>query len=246
MIIYPAVDIKDGKCVRLIQGRFDNVTSYSDNPVDMAFEWESMGAEYLHVVDLDGARKGIPVNYKTIENIVSRLQIPVQMGGGIRSVQTIENMLDMGINRVIIGTSAVNQPGFAREVFKLYSSKIAVGIDSKEGKVAIEGWEKTSETEAVEFAKKMEKAGACTIIYTDIARDGMLKGPNFDAMKEMADEVDIDVIASGGVSSLNDIKKLKQTGVSGVIIGKALYTGDINLKHAIETVKQEIKNIQEG
>ncbi|WP_024833081.1 1-(5-phosphoribosyl)-5-[(5-phosphoribosylamino)methylideneamino]imidazole-4-carboxamide isomerase [Ruminiclostridium josui] len=236
MIIYPAIDIIDGKCVRLQQGSYSDVTVFGDNPVDMARKWESFGARYLHVVDLDGARSGKSENAEIIMQIAKTLKIPVQTGGGIRNIETIETYLSGGLGRVILGTSAVNNREMLIEALKEYKDKIAVGIDAKDGKVAIHGWEKTSDFTAVEFAREIESLGTKTIIYTDISRDGMLKGPNLQAMKEMAENVALNVIASGGVSNLTDIVDLKQTGVSGVIVGKALYTGNVNLKEAIEAI----------
>lgn len=235
MIIYPAVDIKDGKCVRLIQGKFDKVTVYSDNPVDMALKWESKGAEYLHIVDLDGARTGNPKNIEIIGDMASKLKIPLQVGGGIRNIETIDNLLNKGVKRVILGTAAVRDKKLIEKAISLYGESIVIGIDAKDGKVAIEGWEETSDLSAIDFAKKMENIGIKTIIYTDISRDGMLKGPNIEAMEEMAKQVNVDVIASGGVGRNQDVEDLKTTGVSGVIVGKALYTGDVELEKIIKT-----------
>ena len=237
MIIYPAIDIKDGKCVRLVQGRFDNVTEYSRHPWEMAKKFEQIGAEYLHVVDLDGARLGEPQNINIISDMAVRLGIPVQLGGGIRTIEMIEIILCKGIQRVILGTSAVNDPELVKKAIKAFGSNLAVAIDAKDGMVAIEGWAKTSKFTAIGFAKKMEDYGAKTIIYTDISRDGMLKGPNLKAMEDMVNAVGIDVIASGGVSSIQDIKNLKELGVAGAIVGKAIYTGDIDLKEAIAAAK---------
>jgi phosphoribosylformimino-5-aminoimidazole carboxamide ribotide isomerase len=237
MIIYPAIDVKDGKCVRLAQGKFNDVTVYSDDPVDMALKWEKLGAEYLHIIDLDGARTGKPGNIATISEMAVKLAIPVQVGGGIRSIETIEIVLCKGIQRVILGTSAVNDPELVKRALKTFGENVVIGIDARNGKVAIEGWEKTSDLTAVDFAKRMEDLGAKTIIYTDIARDGMLSGPNLKAMEEMVKAVGVNVIASGGVSKLEDIKNLKEIGMPGVIVGKALYTGDVDLKEALEIAK---------
>ena len=237
MIIYPAVDVKEGRCVRLVQGEFDKVTVYSDNPVEMALKWEQLGAQYLHVVDLDGARTGHVQNIPTISEMAVKLGIPLQMGGGIRTIEMIETILCKGIHRVILGTSAVKDPNLVKNALKSFGDSIAIGIDAKDGMVAIEGWAKTSEFTAIGFAKKMEELGAKTIIYTDISRDGMLAGPNLKAMEEMVNAVGIEVIASGGVSNIDDIKNLKEVGVSGAIVGKALYTGDLDLKEAIEVAK---------
>lgn len=234
MIIYPAVDVREGKCVRLTQGEFDKQTVYSDNPVEMALRWEKMGAQYLHVVDLDGARTGKAQNIAVISEMAVKMGIPVQVGGGIRTIEMIETVLCKGIERVILGTSAVKDPELVKRAVKTFENNVVIGIDAKDGMVAIEGWEKTSEFKAVDFAKKMEELGAKTIIYTDISRDGMLIGPNLKAMGDMVKAVNIGVIASGGVGKLEDIKNLKETGVSGVIVGRALYTGDVDLKQAIE------------
>lgn len=237
MVIYPAIDVKEGRCVRLAQGRFNDVTVYSDNPVEMALKWERMGAQYLHVVDLDGARLGEPQNIGVISEMAVKLGIPIQMGGGIRTIEMLEMILSKGVHRAILGTSAVKDQSFVRKALKTFEGNIAVAIDAKDGMVAIEGWAKTSEFTAVGFARKMEDLGAKTIIYTDISRDGMLAGPNLKAMEEMVGAVGIQVIASGGVSKLEDIKNLKEIGVSGVIIGKALYTGDVKLEEALEIAK---------
>ena len=237
MKIYPAIDIKDGKCVRLLRGSFDDVTVYGDNPAEMARKWESLGGEYIHVVDLDGALKGHGVNAESIKKICKAVNVPVQTGGGIRSISDIEAKLECGISRVIIGTKAVSDADFVKEAVKRYGDKIVIGIDAKDGMVAIEGWEKTSECRAVEFAKKMEEIGVKTIIYTDIATDGTLMGPNVDAMREMVNNTNMDIIASGGIGNIEHIKALIPTGVEGVITGRALYTGNINLCDAIKAGK---------
>jgi phosphoribosylformimino-5-aminoimidazole carboxamide ribotide isomerase len=237
MIIYPAIDIKDGKCVRLVQGKFNDVTVYSDNPVEMAYKFEQLGADYIHVVDLDGARLGSPQNTAVISEMAVKLGIPVQLGGGIRTIEAIEIILCKGIERVILGTSAVNDQELVKKAVQSFGKNLAIAIDAKDGLVAIEGWAKTSEFSAISFAKRMEEMGASVIIYTDISRDGMLKGPNFKAMEEMVKAVGVDVIASGGVTSLQDIRDLKNIGVSGAIVGKALYTGDVDLKEAIAAAK---------
>lgn len=237
MRIYPAIDIKDGNCVRLLQGRFSDLTVYGDNPTEMAKKWESLGGEYIHVVDLDGALKGQGINAKVIKSICKHVNVPVQTGGGIRTMEDIENKLACGISRVIIGTKAVRDADFVKRAVDKYGDKIVIGIDAKNSMVAIEGWEEVSEFKAVDFAKKMENIGVKTIIYTDIATDGTLQGPNLDAMAEMAKETNLDVIASGGVGSLEHIKTLVPTGVEGVIVGRALYTGNVNLAEAIKTVK---------
>ena len=237
MRIYPAIDIKDGKCVRLLRGSFDDVTVYGDDPAEMAKRWESEGGEYIHVVDLDGAVKGHGVNAEAIRRICESVSVPVQTGGGIRTMEDIEAKLSCGISRVIIGTKAVSDPEFIKNAVAKYGDKIAVGIDAKDGKVAIEGWEKTTEFGAVEFAKKMAELGVKTIIYTDIATDGTLAGPNVEAMKEMASNIDVDVIASGGIGNMDHIMSLAGTGVEGVIVGRAFYTGGVELAAAVEAAR---------
>lgn len=238
MIIYPAIDIKDGKCVRLTQGRFTDVDQYSNNIIEVGRKWESLGAEYLHVVDLDGARFGELKNIDLISELAQSIKLPIQLGGGIRSLRTIESVLNKGVQRVIIGTSAINNPKMVEEAMKEFEGRVVIGIDAKDGMVAIEGWEQTSEITAIELAKRMEQVGVQTIIYTDIARDGMLQGPNLKALESMVSSVEISVIASGGVSQIADIRGLKETGVTGAIIGKALYTGNIDLQAAIEAAKK--------
>ncbi len=236
MRIYPAIDIKDGKCVRLLRGNFNDVTVYGDNPAQMAKKWEALGGEYIHVVDLDGALKGHGVNAEVIKEICNSVSVPVQTGGGIRTMADIEAKLSCGISRVIIGTKAVSDAEFVKEVVKKYGDKIVIGIDAKDGMVAIEGWEKTSEFTAVEFGKKMADLGVKTIIYTDIATDGTLMGPNVAAMAEMVKATGIDIIASGGIGTVEHIKSLIPTGVEGVICGRALYTGDVKLDEAINAI----------
>lgn len=238
MIIYPAIDIKDGKCVRLTQGRFTDVDQYSDNIIEVGQKWENLGAEYLHVVDLDGARFGESRNIDLISELAQSIKLPIQLGGGIRSLKAIEQVLEKGIQRVILGTSAINNPKMVEEAAKEFVDRVVVGIDAKDGLVAIAGWEQTSEITAIELAKRMEQVGVQTIIYTDIARDGMLLGPNLKALESMVSSVEISVIASGGVSQIADIRGLRETGVSGAIIGKALYTGNIDLQAAIEAAKK--------
>lgn len=235
MRIYPAIDIKDGKCVRLFKGRFDDVTVYGDNPAQMAMKWQTLGGEYIHVVDLDGAVKGHGVNASAIRDICKMVNVPVQTGGGIRTMDDIKSKFDCGIDRVIIGTSAVRDREFVKRAVGTYGEKIVIGIDAKEGMVAIEGWEEVSEFGSVDFAKKMESLGVKTIIYTDIATDGTLAGPNVAAMHEMATSTGLDVIASGGVGNMEHIKSLIPTGVEGVIIGKALYTDNVDLQQAVKT-----------
>lgn len=239
MRIYPAIDIKDGNCVRLLQGRFSEVTVYGDHPAQMAQKWERQGGEYIHVVDLDGALHGHGVNARQIREICETVSVPVQTGGGIRTMEDIEEKFACGISRVIIGTKAVSDREFIHRAVEKYGERIVIGIDAKDGHVAIEGWEQVSDFTAVEFAEKMVALGVKTIVYTDIATDGTLAGPNVAAMKEMAAAVNADIIASGGIGSIEHIRALLPTGVEGVIVGKALYTEKVNLAEAIKVGKEE-------
>lgn len=242
MRIYPAIDIKDGKCVRLLRGNFDDMTVYGDDPVETAKKWESQGGEYIHVVDLDGAVKGHGANADIISRICSAVSVPVQTGGGIRTMEDIEAKLACGIARVIIGTKAVSDADFVREAVNRYGDRIVIGIDAKDGMAAVEGWEKTSDIPAVELGRKMAEIGVKTIVYTDIATDGTLAGPNKAAMREMADAVralGTDVIASGGIGSIEHIVSLVPTGVEGVIVGRALYTGAADLAEAIKAARDK-------
>lgn len=238
MQLYPAIDIKDGKCVRLTQGKFSDVAVYGDDPVAMAQKWESFGARYLHLVDLDGALAGSGINRKTILAIARSAGIPVQTGGGIRSMDDICELISGGISRVILGTAAVKNPVLVDEAVSRFGEKIAVGIDAKDGMVAISGWEEISDVSALSFANEMAKKGVKTIIYTDIATDGMLTGPNLSAMQQMSEACPAQIIASGGIGNIEDILSLQKTGVEGAIIGKALYTGKVDLREAFQQLKQ--------
>ena len=235
MIIYPAIDIKEGRCVRLLQGRFEDETVFG-SPVAMARKWIGMGAQWLHIVDLDGARCGVSKNRKTISEIALVSDIPIQVGVGIRTMDDIDVVLSSGVKRVILGTAAVNNPQLVSQALAKYPERIAVGIDAKDGKVAIEGWERLSDNTAIEFAKMMERLGCKVIIYTDIATDGMLSGPNLKAMQEMIQAVGMEVIASGGVSSIQDLVALKEIGAAGAITGKAIYTSAIDLEQALQII----------
>lgn len=237
MIIIPAIDLKDGKCVRLLQGKKEEVTVYSDDPPAMAKHWQELGGELLHVVDLDGAFTGEQHNFSKIKAIREAIDIPIEVGGGIRDIDRIEKLIDLGVDRTIIGTSAAKDPDMVREACKKYPGKVLVGIDAKDGKVAVKGWVEVTKLDAIEFAKQMQDAGVAGIIYTDISRDGMLTGPNIEAMATMVKSVEIPVIASGGVSKLDDIKSLMQiNNLWGVITGKALYSGAMDLREAIKLV----------
>jgi len=234
MIVIPAIDLKDGKCVRLLQGKKDEVTVYSDNPGEMAKQWVDMGARLLHVVDLDGAFSGEQKNLERIREIRKAIQIPMQLGGGIRDIKTIAQLADIGVDRMILGTSAAKDPDMVAQACEKFEGRVLVGIDAKDGKVAVKGWVEVTELDAIKFAKDMASAGAAGIIYTDISRDGMMTGPNVEAMAKMVKNVKIPVIASGGVSKLEDVDSLMQIkGLWGVITGKALYSGAMDLKAAI-------------
>ena len=243
MIVIPAVDIKDGKCVRLLQGRMDDETVYSDDPDAMALKWAGLGAQLIHVIDLNGAFAKKPQNIESIRKIIQSVEVPIQLGGGIRSEETVHMYLEMGVQRVIIGTGAIKKPDFVKTVCKTFPGQIVVGIDARNGKVAIDGWTETTRIEAMELAKAFEDCGVAAINFTDIHRDGMQTGPNLDATRRLAEAVSIPVVASGGVSSIEDIKNLiplEAAGVSGVIVGKALYSGTLDLKEALELTKLEL------
>jgi len=233
MKIFPAIDLKGGKCVRLFQGEFMSAKVVGEDPLQTALNFMNKGAEYLHMVDLDGALKGSIENLNSINKIINDLKIPIQLGGGIRSLDTIDMLITKGLSRVILGTAALNNPSLVKEAVKKYGDKIAIGIDARDGFVAVEGWQKSSKVEYIDFAKQMESIGIKTIIFTDISRDGTLSGPNFEATGKMNDEVTCDIIASGGMKCIEDIKKLKKMNIYGAIIGKALYSGNISLEQAI-------------
>ncbi len=238
MIVIPAVDLKNGKCVRLVQGRADAETVFSDNPAAMAQRWEALGAELIHVIDLDGAFSKTPGNLASIKNIRREVTSTIQLGGGIRDMDTIRMYLDLGINRVIIGTEAIRNPDLIKTACRAFPKQIVVAIDAREGLVAIEGWTQTTPVKAVELAQRFEDCGVAAINFTDIYRDGMQTGPNIEQTLNLARSVSIPVIASGGVSTLTDIKNLlplEAEGVVGVITGKALYSGTLDLEEAIKT-----------
>ena len=233
MKLYPAIDLKDGKCVRLLQGDYNEVTVYGDDPTEMAKKWEALGGDLLHIVDLDGAKEGKGINDKAVEAIAKELSMPVEIGGGIRSLEDIERKLKMGVERVILGSAAVKDPELVEKAIATFGAdKVVVGVDAKNGKVAVEGWLEVTNHSALAFCKELKRKGVKTVIYTDIAKDGMMQGPNIEETKKLVEESGLSIIASGGVSTIEDLKALEKIGVEGAIIGKALYTGAIDLAEA--------------
>jgi phosphoribosylformimino-5-aminoimidazole carboxamide ribotide isomerase len=233
MEIIPAIDIRGGRCVRLHQGDYSKETVFSEDPVAVALEWQRQGARWLHLVDLDGAAKGGPVNMPTIEAIVSKVNLFVQVGGGIRDETTVSRLLDLRVRRVILGTAAVESPEMVAELCRKFGEAVVVGIDARDGYVATRGWLQDTGITALELAKRMAGLGVKRLIYTDIKRDGTLTSPDFRAIERMVKGVDLPIIAAGGISRLGHLVELKKLGVEGAIIGKALYTGDIDLKQAL-------------
>ena len=242
MLIIPAIDIKEGKCVRLREGQFSDTEVFSDDPIKVALNWADKGAEMLHIVDLDGARYGKLTNISLVEKMIKKMSIPVQVGGGIRSYQEVKNLINLGASRVILGTILWKDKTLAEKLFEDFSEKIVAGIDARDGYLAIEGWQNVTPVDALDFARKMEKIGAKRIIYTDIRRDGTLMGPDIENIEIMLKNINILLICSGGIASLNDIKKLKKikdSNLEGIIIGKALYKGRIILEEALKLVVSE-------
>ena len=239
MLLFPAIDLKEGKAVRLLQGRMEDSTVYSNNPVDLAKDFESQGAEYLHIVDLNGAFTGKPVNDEIIRQIVGNVSMKIQVGGGIRTMERITELIELGVERVILGTIAVKDPELVAEAARRYGKRVIVGIDAKEGLVAVQGWAETTEMRAIDLGKAMKVLGVQSVVFTDIARDGMLQGPNIESTVQMARETGLSVIASGGISTLADLRNLQAEAVKGVsiegaITGKALYSGAFTLREALE------------
>ena len=234
MQLYPAIDMKNGQCVRLRQGAFKDITIYSDAPEKVAAHWQEKGASFLHLVDLDGALAGYSVNEEGIRRIADTVSIPIEIGGGIRSGEAVERMLGLGVRRVIIGTKAVEHPEFLRDMVRTFGEEaIVAGVDAKDGMVAVEGWEKVSSLTASDLCLTMKEYGVRHIVYTDISRDGMLSGPNVEATRKLTEETGLDIIASGGVSCMEDLKCLHEAGIRGAIIGKALYENRIDLAEAV-------------
>lgn len=237
MIIIPAVDIKDGKCVRLMQGRMDQETVFADDPADMAQKWADAGAELIHVIDLNGAFAKYPQNIEAIRKILQRIHVPIQLGGGIRNQKTIEMYLEMGVKRVILGSQAVRQPDLVNEACRKFPNQIVLGLDARNGYVAIDGWIHTTRVRAMDLAKQFENSGLAAINFTDIRRDGMQSGLNISEIRDLAESIDVPVVASGGVSTIDDIRKLlplESIGVVGVIVGKALYSGTLDFGEALK------------
>lgn len=239
MKIIPAIDIKGGRCVRLYQGRMDQETVYSENPLEVAKMWEEMGAGMLHIVDLDGAVTGTPVNFSIIEKMISALSIKVQVGGGIRNKESVEKYLEIGAARVIIGTAAAANIEFVWNISGFYTARIVISLDAKDGMAAVKGWTEVTEIDAIDLAKKFEGIGIGAIVFTDISRDGTLTGPNLKSIERFASSVRIPVIASGGVSGIDDIRALCKLSIEGIIIGKALYSGAVDLREAIKVAAEK-------
>lgn len=239
MKLFPAIDLKDGKCVRLKQGDFNNVKVYSENPIQIAKQFEQEGSTNLHVVDLDGARTGNSLNKETIKNIIEETNLSVQVGGGIRTMESIEGWIQCGVNRVILGTIALENQEFVKQAIQKFDEKIAIGVDAKDAKVATNGWENVSNMDSLTFCEQLKTIGVKTIIYTDISKDGMLSGPNLEVYKKLIDLDDVNIIASGGIGSLKDLKDLVKIGVYGAITGKALYEGKFTLKEAFLCLQEE-------
>ncbi|HEY2411677.1 MAG TPA: 1-(5-phosphoribosyl)-5-[(5-phosphoribosylamino)methylideneamino]imidazole-4-carboxamide isomerase [Pirellulaceae bacterium] len=237
MQIWPAIDLRGGKCVRLRQGDYSRETVYGDDPAEVARRWVGEGATCLHLVDLDGARDGTIVNLKAIEAIVTAAGVPCELGGGIRDEATIEQLLKTGLSRLVIGTRALKEPNWFRDVARRFPRQLALGIDAKAGLVATDGWLETSSQRAIDLAQQFASEPIAAIIYTDIARDGMLAGPNLEAMQEMNEAVEMDVVASGGVTNVDDVRNLAKIGMAGCIIGRALYEGTLTLPDALVAAK---------
>ena len=240
MQIWPAIDIRDGNCVRLIQGDYDQETVYGADPADMALRFASDGATCLHIVDLDGARDGTNPNQSQIARIAKKVSIPCQLGGGIRTEATIQQYLDLGVKRLVVGTKALTDPEWLVAMSQKFPGHLVVGIDARNGKVSTDGWTNTSDTSAVILAQQLSQHPIAGIIYTDIAKDGMLAGPNFEAMQEMADSVSAPVIASGGVTTIDDITRLSTMNIAGCIIGRALYEGRLTLQEAMQAARSNL------
>ncbi|KAB2952662.1 1-(5-phosphoribosyl)-5-[(5-phosphoribosylamino)methylideneamino]imidazole-4-carboxamide isomerase [Heliorestis acidaminivorans] len=243
MIIFPAIDLKEGRCVRLYQGRMTEATVYNDDPVSQAMAWQAQGAQMIHLVDLDGAFEGVPQNMTAIKAILDNLTVAVQIGGGIRDMATIDKYLNLGVSRIILGTAALKNPDLFATACEKYGSRIVLGLDARDGWVATDGWAGTSEVTALELAVEMKKLGATRVIYTDISKDGTMEGPNLKATADLARKTGLKFIASGGFATIDDVKEaaaLHSDGIEGAILGKSIYTGSINLPEAIKVARSAI------
>ena len=237
MQVWPAIDILGGKCVRLLQGDYEKATIYGQNPADMAERWCSDGAECLHLVDLDGARDGTKFNFAAVREIIETVDVPCQLGGGIRDESAIREYLDLGISRLVVGTKALKDPEWLAEMAEKYPERLAIGIDARHGKVATDGWQQVSEMTAIEFAKSISHLPINSIIYTDILKDGMMSGPNIDGVREFSEAVNVPVVASGGVTTIEDVANLATLNISGCIVGRALYEGKLDLNAVVEVAR---------
>ena len=237
MLIFPAIDLYDKKAVRLYKGDYNQMTVYSENPVEVAKGFKAQGAEYIHMVDLEGAKDGTTPNFEVVAAVAKESGLKVEIGGGIRDEETVKKYIDAGVMRVILGTAALNDPEFLESVCKKYGDKIAVGADLKDGQVAIKGWLETSSVSGMDFLSKMQDLGVKTVICTDISRDGAMRGTNRELYRELSEKFTMDIVASGGVSTIDDVKALRSMKLYGAIVGKAIYTGDISLSEAIEVAK---------
>src|SRR5690625_4877039 len=242
MIIFPAIDILEGKCVRLIQGDYNKEVVYDDNPVQMAQQWEEKGAAFIHIVDLNGAKSGESVNKKIIVDIAKAVEVPIQVGGGIRTIETVRDYVENGVARVIVGTAAVTDPEFLREAVDAYGDKIAVSLDARNGYIATDGWTDTSEVRALDLVRDLEELGVRTIVYTDIAKDGMLQGPNLEEQQLINEATSIDVIASGGVTTVDDVAAVLERDMYGCMIGKELYDGKLQFDDVVRYSDDETNN----
>jgi len=239
MEVIPAIDLRNGKCVRLYQGDYSKETVFSEDPVSMALRWQSEGAARLHLVDLDGAATGEPCNLDAVERILAAVDIPVELGGGIRSIETVEELLEMGIGRAILGTAAVERPDLVETACHRFGERVVIGIDARDGIVATRGWTQSTTATAVDLAASLVGLGARRFVYTDISRDGTLTSPNFDATAEMVSRVSVPVVAAGGISSVEDLLRLAALGVEGAIVGRAVYTSDVRLPEALQRIAQQ-------
>ena len=237
MLIFPAIDLYDKKAVRLYKGDYNKMTVYSENPLEVAKSFKAAGAEYIHMVDLEGAKDGTTPNFDIVASVAKESGLKVEIGGGIRNEETVKKYIDAGVMRVILGTAALNDPKFLETVCRKYGDKIAVGADLKDGQVAVKGWLETSDVSGMDFLEKMQTLGVKTVICTDISRDGAMRGTNRELYKELSEKFSMDIVASGGVSTLDDIKALREMDLYGAIVGKAIYTGDVDLREAIEVAK---------